>query len=336
MKKRIVAAIGAVLLLLSVVGCSVAQSGEEKRVSKTNLMLDTVVQITLYDWDDPGTIDLAFDEIRRLENLLSVEKEGSDLDRLSQAAGKTWVEISPETEEVLRLSKEYSKLSQGYFDVTTGPLVALWNIHNGEGHYPTSEELEGVLPLIGSDDLLVEEGRAYLAREGMVANLGAIAKGYIADKVKELLLVQGVEHAVLNLGRNILLIGDKEDGVDFTVGVQDPNKAEGELADVVTVSDKSVVTSGIDERKFVHEGKTYHHVLDPFTGFPADTGLASVTIISEDSVQGDALSTSCLLLGKEKGMALVEQLEGVEALFLTTDGTQIHSSGYEAYQESSK
>ncbi len=332
MKKRIVAAIGAVLLILAAVGCGVAQSGEEKQVSKTNLMLDTVVQITLYDWDDPGTIDLAFDEIRRLESLLSVEKEGSDLDRLSQAAGKTWVEISPETEEVLRLSKEYSALSQGYFDVTTGPLVSLWNIHNGEGHYPTSEELEEVLPLIGSDDLLVEEGRAYLAREGMVANLGAIAKGYIADKVKDLLLAQGVEHAVLNLGRNILLIGGKEAGVDFTVGVQDPNKAEGELADVVTVSDKSVVTSGIDERKFVHGGKTYHHVLDPFTGFPADTGLASVTIISEDSVQGDALSTSCLLLGQEKGMALVERLEGVEALFLTTDGTQIHSSGYEAYR----
>lgn len=338
MKKRIAAAIGAVLLIFSAAGCGIARPGKEESVSKTNLMLDTVIQITLYNWDDPGTIDLAFDEIRRLENLLSVEKEGSDLDRLSKAAGKAWVEISPETEEVLRLSKEYSALSQGYFDVTTGPLVALWNIHNGEGHYPTSEELEGVLPLIGSDDLLVEEGRAYLAREGMAANLGAIAKGYIADQVKQVLLAQGVEHAVLNLGRNILLIGDKEDGVNFTVGVQDPNRTEGELADVVTAADKSVVTSGIDERKFIHEGKTYHHVLDPFTGFPADTGLASVTIISDHSAQGDALSTSCLLLGQEKGMELVEQLEGVEALFITTDGTQIHSSGYEAYrfQESTK
>ena len=215
--------------------------------------------------------------------------------------------------------------------MTIGPLVDLWNIHDGQGHYPSQEELAQVLPLIGSDDLLVEEGRAYLARPGMEANLGAIAKGYIADQVKAFLLDQGVEHAVLNLGRNILLIGDKGNDTPFTVGIQDPNGEEGELAGVVAAADKSVVTSGIDERNFVHEGKTYHHVLDPFTGFPADNGLASVTILSDNSAQGDALSTACLLMGQEKGMELIEQLEGVEALFLATDGTQTASSGYQDY-----
>ncbi len=329
--KRCFAVFGAVLLLaLSVAGCEGVRS-EPESVSKTNLMLDTIIQITLYDWQDEGTVDLAFDEIRRLEGLLSVEQEGSELFQLAQAAGTAWVEISPETEEVLRLSKEYAALSQGYFDVTIGPLVDLWNIHDGQGHYPSQEELAQVLPLIGSDDLLVEEGRAYLARPGMEANLGAIAKGYIADQVKAFLLDQGVEHAVLNLGRNILLIGDKGNDTPFTVGIQDPNGEEGELAGVVAAADKSVVTSGIDERNFVHEGKTYHHVLDPFTGFPADNGLASVTILSDNSAQGDALSTACLLMGQEKGMELIEQLEGVEALFLATDGTQTASSGYQDY-----
>ncbi len=329
--KRCFAAFGAVLLLaLSVAGCEGVRA-EPESVSKTNLMLDTIIQITLYDWQDEGTIDLAFDEIRRLEGLLSVEQEGSELFQLAQAAGTAWVEISPETEEVLRLSKEYAALSQGYFDVTIGPLVDLWNIHDGQGHYPSQEELAQVLPLIGSDDLLVEEGRAYLARPGMEANLGAIAKGYIADRVKDFLVGQGVEHAVLNLGRNILLIGDKGNDTPFTVGIQDPGGKEGELAGVVAAADKSVVTSGIDERNFVYEGKTYHHVLDPFTGFPADNGLASVTILSDNSAQGDALSTACLLMGQEKGMALVEQLEGVEALFIATDGTQTPSSGYEDY-----
>ncbi len=114
----------------------------------------------------------------------------------------------------------------------------------------------------------MEEGRAYLAREGMIANLGAIAKGYIADRVKDLLVEQGVEHAVIDLGRNILLIGGRPDGSNFTVGVQDPNQEEGVLADTVAASDKSVVTSGINERKFTYNGKEYHHVLDPFTGFP--------------------------------------------------------------------
>jgi len=192
--------------------------------------------------------------------------------------------------------------------------------------------LEQVLPLIDSDDLLVKEGHAFLARKGMVANLGAIAKGYIADQVKELLVAQGVEHAVLNLGRNILLIGDKQEGTAFTIGIQDPNEEEGVLADVVSATGKSIVTSGIDERYFTYQGKKYHHILDPYTGFPADTGLASVTILSDTSAQGDALSTTCFLLGIEKGMALVEQLDDVEALFITTEGELIPSSGYSNYQ----
>ena len=322
----------AFLMILSMAGCTAGQPEEPPHVSKSNFMLDTYIEITLYDWTDASTIDLAFDEIRRLESLLSVEQTGSDLDRLAKAAGEEWVEISPETEEVLRLSKEYAALSEGYFDVTTGPLVSLWNIHNEQGHYPSQAELEQVLPLIDSDDLLVKEGHAFLARKGMVANLGAIAKGYIADQVKELLVAQGVEHAVLNLGRNILLIGDKQEGTAFTIGIQDPNEEEGVLADVVSATGKSIVTSGIDERYFTYQGKKYHHILDPYTGFPADTGLASVTILSDTSAQGDALSTTCFLLGIEKGMALVEQLDDVEALFISTEGELIPSSGYSYYQ----
>lgn len=318
------------LLILSAAGCGSPE--EPQNVQKTTLLMDTVVTITLYDWTDESTIDTAFQEISRLEALLSVDQEGSDLDNLARSAGKEWVEIAPETEEVLRLAKEYNKLSQGHFDVTAGPLIDLWNIHDGQGHYPTQEELDQVLPLIRSDDLLVESGKAYLSREGMIADLGAIAKGYIADKVKTLLEEQGVKHAVLDLGRNILLIGGKTADTGFTVGIQDPNQAEGTLAALIRTSGKSIVTSGIDERYFLYEGKRYHHVLDPFTGFPANTGLASATILSDSSAQGDALSTSCLLLGAEEGMKLVESLEGIEALFITTDGQQIASSGFDAYR----
>lgn len=318
------------LLLLSAAGCG----QEEELPSKSNFLLDTLVTITLYDDSDPAVLELAFDEIARLENLLSVEKEGSDLDRLAKAAGKEWVEIAPETEEVLRQAKEYYTLSQGHFDVTAGPLIDLWGIHNGEGHYPTQEELAEVLPLISSDDLLVEEGRAYLTREGMKANLGAIAKGYIADKVKELMVEQGVERAVLDLGRNVLLIGGKSEDAGFLIGVQDPSQEQGNYLATLQVSGKSIVTSGTYERYFTYDGKQYHHILDPFTGFPADNGLTSVTILSDSSVQGDALSTTCLLLGLEDGLALVENLEGVEALFITGDGTMTRSSGFAGYEAS--
>jgi len=213
----------ALVLILGLGGCS----QEEEPASKANFLLDTYVEITLYDDSDISVIDLAFQEITRLEDLLSVNREGSELDRLAKAAGKEWVDISPETQEVLLLAKEYADLSDGLFDVTAGPLIDLWDI-NGEGHYPTQAELDAVLPLISSDDLLVEDGKAFLAREGMEANLGAIAKGYIADKVKELLMDQGVESAIIDLGRNVLLIGDKPDGSNFNVGVQDPNQDQGE------------------------------------------------------------------------------------------------------------
>ena len=325
--KKMLTLLLAGVLVLAAAGCGPTQSVEP--VSKTNLMLDTVVTISLYDDDaDLSMLDLAFDEIARLENLLSATKEGSDLDRLNQAAGKEWVEIAPETQEVLLLAKEYAALSEGCFDVTAGPLIDLWGIHNGEGHYPTQEELETVLPLINSDDLLVEDGKAYLAREGMKANLGAIAKGYIADKVKELLVENGVRHATLDLGRNVLLIGGKTDDAGFNIGIIDPNSQEQKLVGSLLVSDQSIVTSGINERYFTYEGKNYHHILDPFTGFPADNGVASVTILSDSSAQGDALSTSCLLLGQERGLELIESLDGVEALFIMADGSMVPSSGF--------
>ncbi len=325
--KRILTLLLAAVLVLTAAGCGPTRTAEP--VSKTNLMLDTVVTISLYDDDaDPSALELAFDEIARLEDLLSATKEGSDLDRLNQAAGKEWVEIAPETQEVLRLAKEYTALSEGYFDVTAGPLIDLWGIHNGEGHYPTQEELDAVLPLIDSDALLVEDRKAFLAREGMKVNLGAIAKGYIADKVKEVLMENGVRHATLDLGRNVLLIGGKTDDDDFNIGIIDPNSQEEKLVGSLPVSDRSIVTSGVNERYFTYEGKHYHHILDPFTGFPAENGVASVTILSDSSAQGDALSTSCLLLGREKGLALIESLDGVEALFILADGSKLPSSGF--------
>ena len=326
------AALSLLLLALLLAGCGGAGTTEQEApvVSRTNFQMDTVVTITLYDWSDESTIDQAFREIDRLEALLSVQKEGSDLDRLAKAAGRDWVDVSPETQEVLELAREFHTLSGGRFDVTAGPLIQLWDV-NGGGHYPTEEELAEVLPLIGGEDLLVEEGRAFLRRPGMMADLGAVAKGYIADRVKDLLVDQGVEHAILDLGRNILLIGGKTEGTPFRIGVQDPNQEEGKILAVVEAEDMSVVTSGVYERYFLYEGKRYHHILDPFTGFPADNGLAGVSILSDESALGDALSTTCLLLGEEKGMELIESLDGVEALFVFEDGETRTSSGFDAY-----
>lgn len=330
MKRQLCMVLVSALCLMLLAAC---QGKKEASVSLDNFLLDTPITLTLYGEDaDEAILHAAMKEIARLEKLLSVEKEGSDLQRLAAAAGLDWVEISPETEQVLRRAQEIWSLSEGHFDVTSGPLIALWAIGSADGgHYPTQEERQEAMSKISSQKLLVEQGRAFLTEPGMKANLGAIAKGYIADRIKLFLQEAGVTRAQINLGRNLLFLGAHTDESPFIVGVQSPWEAQGEVLLAVQVKDMSVVTAGTNERYFDYEGKRYHHILDPFTGFPADLGVSSVTIISQESVLGDALSTACLLLGPERGLALIESMPGVEALFLMDDRQQLMSSGFADY-----
>ncbi len=321
--RKAIAFLLALLLLFAAAGCET----QPKALQRTDYLLDTVVTLTLYDAAE-ADLDAAFKEIRRLGDLLDAYDPFSDLGWLQAAAGLKPVAVAPETMELLIFAKDMYERTGGYLDVTVGPLIDLWDIRNG-GHYPATEELSAALGLRGMDDLVLDEtaGTAYLARPGMRLDLGALAKGYIADKVKELLLSRGVKSAVLDLGRNILLIGEKPGGDPFSIGVQSPSSS-GELLRVLSLRDKSLVTSGTYERYFEHEGRRYHHVLDPFTGFPADRDLAAVTILSDSSLWGDALSTACLLLGVEEGMKLVDSIPQAEALFVRADGAVVTSAGF--------
>ena len=322
--KRTAAWLLAALLLLSLlVGCQ----GQTQQVTRTDYLLDTVVTLTLYGARE-ADLDAAFQEIRRLSGLLDAYDPFSDLGWLQAAAGQKPVTVSSETLELLLFAKEMYEKTAGYLDVTVGPLIDLWDIRNG-GYYPTGEELSAALGLLGMDDLILDEanGTAYLARSGMRVDLGALAKGYIADRVKALLLDRGVKSGVIDLGRNLLLIGEKPGGKAFNLGIQSPNDP-GDMLRILALRDKSLVTSGTYERYFEHGGHRYHHVLDLFTGFPADTGLSAVTILSDSSLWGDALSTACLLLGVEKGLTLIDSIPETEALFVFTDGTVVTSSGF--------
>lgn len=325
--KKILPLVGLLLML------SACTEKTQPPLERSSFMLDTVVSITLYDWEDEETLSRAMTEMNRLEGLLSVSKQDSDLARLAHAAGDDWVDIAPETQEVLEAAKAYWTLTDGYFDVTAGPLIDLWNIGSAGGHYPSSEELTQALSLISAQRLQVEDGRAYLEQPGMEAHLGGIAKGYIADRIKALLLEEGVTSAVIDLGGNVLVIGEKPTGEPFRIGIRAPMTDSGMLEDVVRLRDKSLVTAGVYERYFEYEGRAYHHILDPFTGFPADTGLVSVTVLAEDSMAADALATSCLLLGETAGLALVTELPDTEALFLREDGTVACTEGFSAYYD---
>ena len=321
--KKCIAALTALVLLFLFCGCQPGQTA----LSRTDYLLDTVVTLTLYGATE-GDLDAAFAEIRRLNDLLDAYSPLSDLGWLQAAAGERPVAVSKETMELLTFAKDLYGRTGGYLDVTVGPLIDLWDIRNG-GHYPAEGELSRALGLLGMDDLVLDEakGTAYLMRPGMRVDLGALAKGYIADKVKALLLDRGVESGVIDLGRNILLIGEKPGEVPFSIGIQSPTDA-GKLLRVLSLRDRSLVTSGTYERYFERDGVRYHHVLDPFTGFPADRGLLAVTVLSSSSLWGDGLSTACLLLGVEGGMALIDSLPEAEALFVLTDGTVLTPAGF--------
>ena len=229
--------------------------------------------------------------------------------------------------ELLKRGIEYSRETGGKFNIAIEPLTSLWNFSSATPKVPADNDIKEALGHLDYSKIVIEGNHVTLPDTSYGVDLGAIAKGYIADKVKEYLLGKGVKSALINLGGNVLLVGSKPDGSDFAVGLQDPLGNRNEYKEVVKTSDLSVVTSGTYERNFTEGGKTYHHILDPSTGYPYENDLVAVTIISKTSVEGDALSTSCFALGLEDGMKFAES-HGVHAVFVTKDGRSHYTKGY--------
>jgi len=311
--------IPAILLIFVATACSTKQ----EVLSGRTFALDTLIELKIYAYAQKGSdtlIEDAFDLIESLENTLSMHVEGSDIDNLNKNAGIQPTTVSALTYRVLQDSLFFSEKTGGLFDITSGPLIDLWAIDPPDGHYPTPQELEETLPLIDYHKMqFLDNNQIELSDKGMVVNLGAIAKGTIADEVKHFLLERGVTSALINLGGNVLTLGSKPDGSSFVIGIQDPNSTRGEYLLSIHADDESVVSSGDYERFFEYEGKIYHHILNPKTGFPADTNIKQITIVTPVSQTADGFSTSVLLLGVEKGIALIESLDGVEAILISKD-----------------
>lgn len=332
-KKRTAAycILGALVLLIFTV---LYQKQEKKQapLSVTAFKLNTVVKIDLYDTKDESLLNKALELCDDYEKLFSRTLETSEIYRLNHETlekdGQAY-KISPETTELVSKGLEYGQLSHGAFDITIGPVSSLWDFTSEIKKVPTKEELSASLPLVSYQDVQVSKNRIAFSQKGMMLDLGAIAKGYIADKLKGFLLENGVRSATINLGGNVLCIGEKPDGSPFRIGIQKPFADRSETIAVMNISDKSVVSSGIYERYFEQDGVFYHHILNPDTGMPYDNHLVSVTIISDRSVDGDGLSTSCFALGLEKGMELINSLPDVQAVFITDDYQMHYSDGFE-------
>ncbi|MEI6602430.1 MAG: FAD:protein FMN transferase [Clostridia bacterium] len=316
------------VLLISIltVSCTQVENGYDAQ----GFAMGTVITQHIFSANAEKITGKVLDKIKQLEKIMTINAPGSEVDFLNASAGNgKWVKLDPEIIYVMKKALDFGARSNGAFDITVGPLVKAWGIFTDHPKIPSPAALVQLKKLINYKDLSIDESTssARLRLKGQIVDLGGIAKGYAGDVAKEIYLKNGVTSAYISLGGNIVALGSKPDGTPWNVGIQNPRLPNGKYLAVIPVQNKSVVTSGDYERFFMKNNIRYHHILDTKTGYPSDSGLISTSIISDLSIDGDALSTSTFVLGLEKGMALIESLPGVEAIFITKDKKIYVTSG---------
>ena len=303
--------------LVMAAGCALAPS----KNSAVGFHMDTVITLTGYC--DQELLSEAISLCGEYEKLLSRTVQGSDIWNINYAKGQA-VTVSDDTVRVLELALEVCKKSGGALDITIAPAVDLWDFKSGEAVIPPDEDIAAAMERVDYTKIHLD-GNTVTLPAGMQIDLGAVAKGYIADRVAEFLSDKGVESATLNFGGNVIAMGSKPDGSDWNIGIQDPAAPTGESAIVLSVQDLSVVTSGVYQRGFDLGGIRYHHILDSETGYPVQNGVASVTIISRESALADALSTACFAMGSD-GLAFARSM-GADAVIIYSDGAMECTAG---------
>lgn len=332
MKKRaILFFLGGLLLIFAGCGRNAAKINEQPYEEKQFLM-GTYVQMRIYDDGKEKALKPAFNRVKELADKITVNQEGSEIDAINQYAGERPVKVSEDIYYLLKEAYKYSQDSKGGFDMAIGPITSLWRIGFPDARKPEQSEINQALKLVDYRKLEFNdtEKTVFLKEKGMKLDLGAIAKGYITDEVVKVLKKQGVTTAIVDLGGNVYVMGHSPRGSqkeDWTVGIQDPNQARNVVLGSVPESNKSLVTSGIYERYLEVDGETYHHLFDAKTGYPFNSDLAGVTIISDKSIDGDGLSTAVFSMGVKKGKDYVESLKDTEAIFVTKDDKIYVTSG---------
>lgn len=327
-----------VLVAALATGCSRAPerdhtkpSNEPYAFSKETVIMGSSLQVTVWTADDPGAttaIDAVFAEFDRLDHLMSVWKEGSDVLRLNAAAGREPVRVSPETLDVLTVARQVSEWTDGKFDVTFGALSGLWKFdHDQDDRIPHPADVQARLPLVDYRALDVDDTSrtAFLRRPGMRVHLGGIGKGFAVDRAAALLRAEGITDFLIQSGGDLYAGGRRGDR-SWRAGIRDPRGPADQVFAAMDVHDETFSTSGDYERFFLQDGRRYHHILDPDEGAPA-RGCRSVTIVARQAVLADALSTGVFVLGPEAGMALIEKLPDVEGVIVTSGNDVLVSSG---------
>lgn len=317
------------VVLFAVVLSSLAACSRQVAVQRTEPIMGTDVTITVIAptvKEGEEAIDAAMEEIKRLDRMMSLYRDDSQITRLNRAAGEHAVQVAPEMIEVVEEARKASELSGGAFDVTIGPLVVLWQMKLKDGSVPSDKEIKAVLRRVNERDILIDrKGTSlFLTKKNMIMDLGGIAKGYAADRAAEVLKKRGVLNALIAVAGDIRAMGKREDGKPWRIGVQHPRET-GKLLTTLELLDRSISTSGDYERFTIVNRKRYHHIIDPRTGRPSE-GMESVTLVGDRGVAIDPLTTALFILGPEKGMKIAKEA-GYEAIFVDDTGKAVTTPG---------
>ena len=324
MTKRILTAVLTVALTLSLTACG---GGEQQEMGETRTVytMDTVMNLTAYGENASAALDAAEETLRTLDAKLDRHDETSAVSALNRDGTVEDAELAQLTD----IAQTIGALSGGAFDPTVAPVMDAWDFTGDAPRVPSDEELSALLAHVGLEKLSVD-GNTIALSDGAQLDLGGIAKGYAADLLRAQLEKEGVTSATLDLGGDVFVMGRKTDGSDWRIAVKDPADTESYLG-VVSAADKFIVTSGVYERYFEENGVRYHHILDPKTGCPAESGLVSVTVLCENGAWADALSTACFVLGPDGALALRDDLadQGTdfELILVTDDGRVLYTDG---------
>lgn len=310
MKKYFISAMLSALLFLT--GCSAESSPEP--VQGTFFAMDTVMDFTIYG--ESGLIDQSESLIASLESLVSVTDANSELYAINQTGSGT---LTGKASSLMEQALEICRRTDGALDLSIYPIVRAWGFTTGSYQVPDEAEIQALLPLVDYRKIQYDAATGTVTLpEGMEIDLGSVAKGYAGQLVAQMLREHGVQSALLNLGGNVQTVGAKPDGSPWQIGIKDPQGEDAMM--VLSVEDQAVVTSGGYERYFEQDGQTYWHIMDPSTGHPADSGLISVTIVGDEGVVCDGLSTALFVMGLEKAADLWAQSGDFEAVFVTASG----------------
>ncbi len=321
-RKKIVAALVLATILVILTYIFNNYLFQQEPLVKNGFYFNTIIAIQLNDSQDESLIDTCFDMANTYEHYFSRTLEGSDIYNINHANGAP-VEVHDETAELIRYGIAFGDLSGGVFDISIGALTDLWDIPNNNGTIPAQTQIDAALATVDYRQITVDGNTVTLGNPDAALDLGGIAKGYAADRMREYLNANGACEGFINLGGNVLTLGQKANDEPYHIGIRKPFGEDGETITAVDVTDRSIVTSGRYERYFEKDGHIYHHILDPKNGYPYDNGLNGVTILSDSSMAGDALSTICFALGQEKGTEFLSSMPSNDFLnpILATETT---------------